>query len=72
MWALTRLKAKEALPLFLEDLNHKDGGIRLAAYRSFTAFYIDFPPPFDPNASAGVRRDQVAAIKEWYTNHLNR
>ena len=68
MWALTRLKAKEALPLFLEDLDHKDAGIRLAAYRSFQAFYIDFPPPFDPSAPATIRRHQVAAIRDWHSD----
>ncbi len=71
MLSLTRLKAREAVPLFLADLDHKNSRIRLAAYRNFKAFYIDFPPPFDPGASALVRRNQVTAIQEWYLEHLD-
>ncbi len=68
MLSLTRLKAREALPLFLADLDHKNSRIRLAAYSNFKAFYIDFPPPFDPGAAARVRRNQVTAIQKWRTS----
>ncbi len=66
MWALTRLKAREALPIFIADLKHRDGSIRLAAYGSFKAFFVDFPPPFDPTAQPAVRERQVEAIIDWF------
>ena len=57
---------KEAIPLFLEDLKNQDPVLRLAAYNSFRAFFIEFPPPFDATASETVRVKQVAAILDWY------
>jgi len=65
MWALERCRVREAIPLFLEDLRHGDPVVRLAAYNSFRAFFIDFPPPFDPTASEAVREKQISKILEW-------
>jgi hypothetical protein len=67
MWSLVRVKAREALPLFLEDLENKDAKVRFAAYRSFKDFFVDFPPPFDPEANPAVRARQVEEIKGWYS-----
>jgi hypothetical protein len=66
MWALLQCKAREAIPLFLADLDNADARIRIAAYNSFKAYFVAFPPAFDPNASDGVRAQQVSAIKAWY------
>jgi len=65
MWALVQCKARQALPLFLADLEHSDARIRDAAYNSFRAFFIDFPPPFDAAASETVRARQIEALKAW-------
>lgn len=66
MWALGQCKVKEALPLFLEDLNNPDAAIRRDAYSAFKAFFIDYPPAFDPNANEETRSRQIAAIRQWY------
>lgn len=66
IWALIQCKAREALPLFLDDLMHEDAEIRLAAYNGFKSFFIDYPPTFDASASARVRGEQVAKIRDWY------
>ena len=66
LWAINQCKVREALPYLLEDLNNPKPLMRLAAYDYFKAFFIDFPPPFDPNGSQDVRDKQVAAIREWF------
>ncbi|MCZ6795492.1 MAG: hypothetical protein O7J95_17955 [Planctomycetota bacterium] len=70
IWALIQCKAREALPLFLDDLGHKDAEMRLAAYRAFRNFFIAFPPAFDAGASKKLRNAQVTRIKEWYERQL--
>lgn len=66
MWALQQLKAHEALPLFLEDLNDPEPAVRLAAYNTFKGFFIDYPPAFNATGAPGEREAQVKAVKEWY------
>ncbi len=66
MWALMRLKAREAIPYFLDDLDHKNVVVRQAAYSNFKAFFLDFPPRFDATEKPSVRRAQIAAIRDWY------
>ncbi|MBI4605678.1 MAG: hypothetical protein HY721_27240 [Planctomycetes bacterium] len=66
MWALTQVGTREAIPLFLEDMSHPEAAVRLSAYNYFRAFFLDFPPPFDPQAAEGIRENQVAALKDWY------
>jgi hypothetical protein len=66
MWALGQLGASEAIPLLLDDLNHPEATVRLSAYNYFKAYFLDFPPPFDPSAGESTREGQVAAIREWY------
>jgi hypothetical protein len=65
MWALVQVGSRDAIPLLLADLSHQSADVRLAAYNYFRAYYLDFPPPFDPKAAEGVREKQVAVIKEW-------
>ncbi len=65
MWALTRVKARESIPLLLKDLAHEDPVVRLAAYTNLRAFYVEFPPPFDPNGDPATRSSQVRAIRTW-------
>ena len=72
MWALIQLKEREALPLFLDDLDHKKSEIRLAAYNSLKSFFVEYPPAFDPVANATVRKAQVAAIRKWYRKESRR
>lgn len=67
MWALVQCKAREAIPLFVADLESADGKVRGAAYNSLKAFYLDFPPPFDPSAPESVRTKQIEAVKAWQT-----
>ena len=50
----------------LHCLKHRDASIRLAAYASFQAFFIDFPPPFEATAQPSVRELQAEAIVDWY------
>ena len=38
----------------------------LAAYGSFKAFFVDFPPPFEATAQPSVRVRQVKAIVDWF------
>ncbi|HVR76717.1 MAG TPA: hypothetical protein VMT52_20470 [Planctomycetota bacterium] len=66
MWALGQIGAREAIPLLLEDLSHAEATVRLSAYNYFKAYFLDFPPPFDPSAGESTREGQVAAIREWY------
>ena len=66
MWALQRCRVQEAIPLFLEDLRSRDPVLRLAAYNSFRAFFVDFPPPFTPTATAVVREKQISEILAWH------
>jgi len=72
MWALMRLKARQALPLYLDDLEHKDPTVRLAAYDNFRAFFVDFPPEFDANANRQKRKEQVEFVKDWYRQQLEK
>jgi hypothetical protein len=65
MWALERVGAREAVPLLIEDMSNPELALRLAAYTSFRSFFLEFPPPFDANASESTREKQVATIKEW-------
>lgn len=65
MWALVQCKASQAIPLFLADLEHSDARVRNAAYDSFRAFYLDFPPSFDAAAAENVRAKQIEALKTW-------
>ena len=64
-WALTRLKVRDAIPLFVEDLENDDERIRFAAYNGIRAFFVETPPPFDPAGSVRARRDQITAINVW-------
>lgn len=66
MWALVQCKVREAIPLFLADLEHEDAEIRQEAYNRFRDFFIDYPPPFNAKAGKSTRDQQVAAIKAWY------
>jgi hypothetical protein len=66
MWALQQLKVREAIPLFLDDLNNPEPVVRLAAYNTFKGYFIDYPPAFSPEASPAERQAQVAAIRAWY------
>lgn len=71
-WALVQCGAKQAIPLFLEDLGHTDADMRLTAYNSFRAFFLDFPPPFNASGSRSTREAQVEKIKEWYGQQMAR
>lgn len=66
VWAIGRCKIREAVPLFLDDLENPDPSIRRAAYDGFRGFFIDAPPPFDENASEETRKRQIAEIRAWY------
>jgi len=66
MWAIERCRAKEALPLFLDDLSHPDPRLRLAAYKSFRAFFVDSPPPFEATAAEAARKEQIEIIRAWF------
>ena len=66
IWSLVQCKAREAIPLFLDDLDHKDEQVRLAAYGAFKDFFIEYPPRFDAGGSSKVRRVQVGKIRKWY------
>lgn len=66
MWALSACKVREAIPLFLADLNNSDPAIRREAYSNFKGFFIDFPPAFDHNAGEEARNRQIAAIQQWF------
>lgn len=66
LWALIQCKARDAIPLFLEDLKSNDPRLRAAAYDAFKAFYVEFPPPFDATGTQSVRDKQVEAIASWY------
>ncbi len=70
MWALVQCKAREALPIFLADLKNPDARVRAAAYNSFRAFFIDFPPAFDPLGSDSLRSTQIDALKAWFQEQL--
>ena len=72
MWALVQCKAGEAIPLFLKDLENPDARVRAAAYNSFRAFFIDFPPAFEPAGSDGARSKQVETLKNWYQEQLKK
>ena len=72
MWALIQCKAREAVPLFLEDLKSNDPKLRVAAYDAFKAFFVDFPPPFDGTATQSSRDKQVEAIVSWYQEQTKR
>lgn len=65
MWSLNQIGAREAIPLLLDDMGNADPTVRLSAYNYFKAYFLDFPPPFDPSARADVREKQVATIREW-------
>lgn len=65
--ALQKCKAREALPLFIADLEAKDALVRDSAYYYFRQFFVDSPPPFDPKASEKVRKLQIAKIKIWFS-----
>jgi len=66
IWAILQCKAREAIPLFLADMQGNDPKIREEAYRAFRSFFVEYPPRFEANASQGLREQQIAAINEWY------
>jgi hypothetical protein len=66
IWALIQCRIRDALPLFLRDLEHEDSRVRGSAYDALKAFFVDFPPEFRADAAESVRKDQVAKIQEWY------
>ncbi len=66
VWAIGRCKVREAIPLFLEDLDNPDASVRRMAYDAFRGFFIDPPPPFDENAGDETRKRQIADIRAWY------
>ena len=72
MWALMRLKARQALPLYLDDLDHKETAVRVAAYNNFRAFYVEFPPEYNANASRQKRKEQIALVRDWYRQQLEK
>ena len=65
VWALLRCKAREAIPFFLDDLEHDDAEIRATAYDAYRQFFVDFPPKFDARGSSKERAEQVEAIRAW-------
>jgi hypothetical protein len=65
MWALVQCNSREAIPLFLEDLEDSSPEIRQSAYINLKAFFVDFPPAFNARANDAVRREQVAQIRQW-------
>ncbi len=67
IWALTRCQISDAAPLFIDDLDHEDPQIREVAYIGLTTMpFAASLPPFDANANARTREEQVAAISDWY------
>ena len=65
-WALSRLREKKALSLFLADLQNDSPEVRHLAYVSFKGFFVGTPPVFSATASKKVREKQVQAIQQWY------
>jgi hypothetical protein len=66
IWAILQCKAREAIPLFLADMQGNDPKMREEAYRAFRSFFVEYPPRFESNASQNLRDQQIAAIREWY------
>ena len=70
MWALVQCQAQEGLPLFLADLDNEDAGIRQAAYGYIKAYFVDFPPPFSPQAADATRKAQAEKVRAWCSVQL--
>lgn len=66
IWALIQCKAREALPLFLGDLESDEPRVRTAAYDAFRSFFVELPPPYDPLASSREREEQLERLRAWY------
>ena len=64
--ALVRLGATEAIPLLLDDLEHRDPRFRATVYHGITALSSSRVPPFDTSADARTRKKQILAIREWH------
>ena len=67
MWALVQCQSREALALFLEDLDSTHAAIRQAAYGYIKAYFVDFPPPFSASADEGIRKAQAEKVRAWCT-----
>ncbi|MCH2586815.1 MAG: hypothetical protein MK138_18830, partial [Planctomycetes bacterium] len=65
-WALTRIRDKRALELFLGDLESELPEVRQLAYSSFKGFFVATPPVFVATGSKKTRAKQVAAIRQWF------
>jgi hypothetical protein len=72
IWALLQCKARDAVSLFVDDLENDDARVRAAAYDALRASFVDFPPPFDANATPRARSEQVAKIREWHKEQTAR
>ncbi len=70
MWALVQCNAREAIPLFLEDLESSEPAIRTSAYNNFKSFFIGFPPTFTAEGSSSVRSKQIEKIKQWHKDQV--
>lgn len=65
-WALTRIRDKRALGLFLADLENELPEVRQLAYSSFKGFFVASPPVFVATGPKKTRAKQVAAIRQWF------
>ena len=65
-WALTRIRDKRALELFLGDLENDSPEVRQLAYSSFKGFFVATPPVFVATGPSKTRARQVAAIRQWF------
>lgn len=65
-WALSRIRDKRAIELFLVDLENETPEVRHIAYVSFKGFFVATPPAFVATGPKKTRAKQVAAIRTWF------
>ncbi len=68
IWAIGRVRASKAAPMLLEDLDHTDEKVRVAAYSSLMILPLSSKdiPEYDGSASTSKRRKQLKLIQDWF------
>ena len=69
LWALGRIRCKDAAELFIEDLKHPSEKVRKSSYAALSSLFVERPPAFDAQASSSARLTQFEAIVAWYNKH---
>ncbi len=64
--AVIRMGARDAIPLLLEDLNHRDEEFRLNVYRAIAGITVGRIPTFDYKGDAKTRAAHIEQLRAWW------